>query len=236
MKDFPTLKIAFTAIIAGILLVVFIAGFRDVAADYFGLRFGERRFTKPPIEVFPDMDRQLKVKTQHPSAIFTDGRADRSPVAGTVPKGIPVDNPYLLTGRFGNRWGTGIPIEVTEQLLARGQERYNINCAVCHGKAGLGNGVAAQYTGLAGVVASLHQQRIIDQPDGQIYTTIYHGKGQMLGYPHISVEDRWAIVAYVRALQRARMATLRDVPPEIQQVLLTARGPAETDQPVNSNQ
>lgn len=233
MKDFPTLKVALSALAVLLVIVFAVFGFRDQAEDYFGIRAGERRFTQPPIEVFPDMDRQLKVKTQHLSLIFADRRADRPPVPGTVPKDIPVDNPYLLTGRYGNRWGTGFPIEVTDALMARGQERYNINCAVCHGAAGLGNGTAAQYTGLKGVVANLHEPRIVQQPDGQIYNTIVHGKGQMLGYPHITIEDRWAIVAYVRALQQARMATIRDVPPELQTSLLTATGPAQLDQPAN---
>lgn len=234
MKEFPTIKVAITVIVVSVVTTVFLVGFRDQAEEYFGLRFGERRFTQPPIEIFPDMDRQLKVKSQKPSLIFADRRGDRMPVAGTVPKGIPVDNPYLLTGRFGNRWGDGIPLPVDKKFIERGRERFDINCAVCHGKAGLGNGTAAQYTGLRGVVASLHQERIIAQPDGQIYNTIVHGKGQMMGYPHISLEDRWAIVAYVRSLQNARMATIRDVPPELQTVLLTAQ--AAQDNPSETNQ
>jgi len=223
MKDFPLIKITLTIIALSVITTVAIVGFRDQTEEYFGLRFGPRRFTQPPIEIFPDMDRQLKLKSQKPSAIFPDQRGDRMPVQGTIPMGIPVDNPYLLTGRFGNRWGDGIPLPVDKKFIERGRERYDINCAVCHGKAGLGNGTAAQYTGLKGVVANLHTERIVSMPDGQIYHTIVHGKGQMMGYPHISLEDRWAIVAYVRALQNTRRGTIRDVPQEMQTVLLTSQ-------------
>ena len=196
--------------------------------------FRGQKSEKPPIEIFPDMDHQPKVKAQVPSEFFADGRGNRQPVPGTVPLGYeaPVSkgNPfpdegkyrmvryssgtdYLNTGRFGDQWGTGIPMPVTAELMQRGQERYTIFCGVCHGASGGGNGVAGQYGLVA--IASFHQDRLRDMADGEIYNTIAHGKNTMLGYgSKIPVDDRWAIVAYVRALQAAQTATLADVPPE----------------------
>ena len=196
--------------------------------------FRGQKSEKPPIEIFPDMDHQPKVKAQVPSEFFADGRGNRQPVPGTVPLGyeapVSKENPfpdegkyrmvryssgtdYLNTGRFGNQWGTGIPMPVTAELMQRGQERYTIFCGVCHGASGGGNGVAGQYGLVA--IASFHQDRLRDMADGEIYNTIAHGKNTMLGYgSKIPVDDRWAIVAYVRALQAAQTATLADVPPE----------------------
>jgi mono/diheme cytochrome c family protein len=197
------MKYFFYLFAALMVTTILVAGFR-------GQKSG-----RPPIEVFPDMDRQLKFKSQVPSGFYSDGRADRMLIPGTVPFGVPVDQPYLLTGKIGEFWGDGIPVEVTPALMARGQERYTINCMICHGASGAGNGVVSQY-GLAGI-ASFHVERIRKMPDGHIYNTIVHGKGLMGGYPHITIEDRWAIVAYIRALQRSQNATGSDLPPQLRQ-------------------
>jgi mono/diheme cytochrome c family protein len=208
-------------------LGLFLVGLLAVAG------FRGQKSEKPPIEIFPDMDHQPKVKAQAPSEFFADGRGNRQPVPGTVPLGyeapVSKENPfpdegkyrmvryssgtdYLNTGRFGDRWGTGIPMPVTAELMQRGQERYTIFCGVCHGASGGGNGVAGQYGLVA--IASLHQDRLREMADGEIYNTITHGKNTMLGYgSKIPVDDRWAIVAYVRALQMAQTATINDVPP-----------------------
>jgi mono/diheme cytochrome c family protein len=178
-----------------------------------GLRGPElRKFSSPPFELFPDMDRQPKYKSQSVSAFFADGRTDRLPVAGTVPHDIPTPGTYFSTGMIGAFWGDGMPAEVkvTREFLARGEERYTINCAVCHGATGAGNGPVSQY-GLAGI-ANLYQDTFVKYPDGQIFHVIGHGKGQMGAYPHISLEDRWAIVAYVRALQRAQNGRVAELP------------------------
>jgi len=192
--------------------------------------------SRPPIEIFPDMVRQPKVKAQVPSPFFADGRGNRQPVPGTVPAGYtapaaptsgakecPVmagsynavifsgSESYADTGKVGTNWGNGIPFTVTAATLERGRERYQIQCAVCHGATGAANGIATKY-GLVGV-ANLGQQRLRDMTDGEIYNTIANGKNTMLGYGAvIQVPDRWAIVAYVRALQRAQNATINDVP------------------------
>lgn len=174
--------------------------------------FGFRgtRSSAPPIEIFPDMDRQPKFKSQQPSRFFADGRADRPPVPGTVPFDVPVDNPYLTTGIMGDRWGDGIPLKVDRALIDRGQQRFTINCLPCHGALADGKGIVQQYG--FNVIANLHQPRIIEMADGEIFNTITHGKGQMGAYPHTRPEDRWAIIAYLRVLQKARNATIADVP------------------------
>ena len=220
-------------------LGLFLVGLLAVAG------FRGQKSEKPPIEIFPDMDHQPKVKAQAPSEFFADGRGNRQPVPGTVPLGyeapVSKENPfpdegkyrmvryssgtdYLNTGRFGDQWGTGIPMPVTAELMQRGQERYTIFCGVCHGASGAGNGVAGQYGLVA--IASLHQDRLRDMADGEIYNTITHGKNTMLGYgSKIPVDDRWAIVAYVRALQAAQTATLADVPPDERTKLQTPPQP-----------
>ena len=214
------LRYFFIALGLFFVLLAAVAGFR-------GQKSG-----KPPIEIFPDMDHQPKVKAQVPSKFFADDRGNRLPVAGTVPIGyeapVSKDNPfpdegkyrmvryasgtdYKNTGRFGDQWGTGFPLPVTAELLQRGQERYTIYCGVCHGASGGGNGVAGQYGLVA--IASYHQDRLRVMADGEIYNTIAYGKNTMLGYgAKIPVDDRWAIVAYVRALQLAQTATINDVP------------------------
>lgn len=219
------LKYFFAFFAFAVVAVLAIAGFRG------------QKSTKPPIEIFPDMDHQPKVKAQVPSQFFADGRGNREPVPGTVPLGysMPQHKPandsvgeatgpykqiyfssspmYFDTGKFDDQWGTGIPFEVTPELMARGQERYAISCKVCHGATGAGNGIAGKY-GLVGI-ANLHQQRIRDMADGEIFNTITHGKNTMMGYgDRIQVQDRWAIVAYIRALQKSQGgATINEVPP-----------------------
>ena len=190
---------------------------------------------RPPIELFPDMVRQAKYKAQTESSFYADNRSARNQVAGTVPLGYAIPAPseepsatmdalgpyknihfsassdYVATGRMGNQWGNGIPFEVTAAVMERGRERYTINCAVCHGATGLGNGIASKY-GLNSI-ANFQQQRLRDMADGEIFNTITWGKNTMLGYgSNIQVPDRWAIICYLRSLQRAQKGTLSEVP------------------------
>jgi mono/diheme cytochrome c family protein len=190
------------------------------------------KMARPPIEIFPDMDHQPRYDPQHVSGFFADGRAARKPVEGTVPMGYSMHGSYLQagakngafepagfanqpdyynTGKFGDSYGDGFPVEVTSKLVARGQERFNINCAVCHGKVGMGNGVVGQY-GVA-AIANLQDDRIRVMPDGQIFSTITNGKNTMGAYgPQIALDDRWAIVAYIRALQKSQNVKVADLP------------------------
>ncbi len=227
----------------GFFLIFALAGIAMVA--FLGFRGYHSSGT--PIELFPDMVRQPKVRAQAPLGFFADDRGSRVPVAGTVPIGYEMpsaevepspgtlaaasnnpqphrvafsaSNEYVDTGKMGANWGTGIPIEVTPQLMLRGEQRFNINCAVCHGPAAAGNGIAKQY-GLATVV-TLQDERIRNMADGEIFNTITHGKNTMMSYgPNVTVQDRWAIIAYLRALQRSQNAAIGDVP-------LEARGELE---------
>lgn len=128
---------------------------------------------------------------------------------------------YVSTGRMGNQWGTGIPFEVTLATMERGRQRYNISCAVCHGATGMGNGITSKY-GLNGI-ANQHIQRIRDMSDGEIFNTITWGKNTMMGYgSNIQIPDRWAIISYLRALQRSQNATMADLPPDQQSVFAPA--------------
>ncbi|WP_395717333.1 c-type cytochrome [Prosthecobacter sp.] len=188
----------------------------------------------PPLEIFQDMDHQAKIKYQAASEFFADGRGARLPVKGTVPMGfeIPakaaVDGAkparfaftngvdYYNTGKMGDFYGDGLPTEITsdplvfnEAFLKRGEQRYNIHCAVCHGTSGNGKGVTSKYGILTAF--NLQQPGALDpanaaafRADGAIFDVITNGKGLMGGYGgNITVRDRWAIVAYIRALQTA---------------------------------
>lgn len=198
--------------------------------------FRGQKGTQPPTEVFPDMVRQMKVRAQAPLEFFADGRGPRLPVAGTIPIGYEMPKPgkaetqasavgpwshpqssfsagtdYYNTGKMGDHWGTGIPLQVTSELMERGQQRFNITCAMCHGAAAEGNGITKQY-GLATVV-TLQDDRIRNMADGEIFNTITNGKNTMMAYgPNIIVADRWAIIAYLRALQHSQHAGIADVP------------------------
>ena len=215
--------------------VIFLLSTNAVIA-VFGFR--GQKSTQPPSEVFPDMVRQPKVRAQAPLDFFADGRGPRLPVPGTVPIGYEMPRPdtpeteaaavgpwshphagfsvgtdYYNTGKMGDHWGTGIPLEVTRELMERGQQRFNITCVMCHGAAAAGNGITKQY-GLATVV-SLHDERLRKMSDGEIFNTITNGKNTMMAYgPNIIVPDRWAIIAYLRALQRSQNAAVADVPQE----------------------
>ncbi len=186
-------------------LVVSVAGFRGSTSR------------KPPIEVFPDMDRQLKLRPQTDASFFEDGRSSRLHVPGTVARGSHFEGTPFNTGLIpGTTNGVDvIPVPVTRQMMQRGQERFQISCLPCHGALGDGNGITKKY-GMA-VVANLHDARIVKLPDGEIFNVITYGRGLMGAYgSNVTVEDRWAIIAYVRALQRSRLASVNDVPAEMQ--------------------
>ncbi len=170
--------------------------------------------TKPPLEVFPDMDRQSKYQPQGESVFFADGRADRPLPAGVVAQGDLEADPQLAHGKdaAGNFVG-GFPSSLTFDgtFMARGRERFEIYCGPCHGALGDGRGIVAQY-GWGGPI-NLHDDRIRTMAEGEIYNTITHGKNTMFGYAEkLTIPDRWAVIAYLRALQRAHNGSINDVP------------------------
>ncbi|MCX7717471.1 MAG: cytochrome c [Candidatus Sumerlaeaceae bacterium] len=158
------------------------------------------------------------------SEIFADNRSSRPLVEHTVARGHLRDGSLLYTGRVNGQFAEVFPFPVTREVLRRGQERYNIFCAPCHGQTGLGNGMIVQ-RGHA-PAASYHDDRLVTAPVGYFFDVITNGFGRMYAYnAQIAPEDRWAIVAYVRALQYSRRATLEDVP-EAERVKLTAQAQA----------
>ncbi len=182
---------------------------------------------KPPLEVFPDMDRQARYKPQAENAFFADRRNDRLPPAHTVARGDALDRGAVFSPAFDgsvvgdeaflrgtNADGTHvarIPVPVTHSFIELGRDKYEIFCAVCHGAAGDGNGVTKTYGILA---TSYHDDRLRSVPDGEIYDVISNGKGLMYGLKdRLTPAERWAVVLYVRALQRSQNATVDDLPP-----------------------
>jgi mono/diheme cytochrome c family protein len=189
---------------------------------------------KPPLEVFPDMDRQPKLRPQTHADFFADGMSSRLPVAGTVARGSAYQDTPVNTGKQTGttNWIENIPVTVNEQLLKRGQERYGIYCSVCHGAAGDGKGITGKYGMIA--MANFHDPRLVKMTDGEIFNTITFGKNLMGPYGgQIEIGDRWAIIAYVRALQRSRLAFIDDVPADHRDALRRAMVPAApgTNQP-----
>lgn len=181
--------------------------------------------TQPRIHPIQDMDNQPKFKPQHASNLFADGRAMRPVVEGTIARGDLQADPAYYRGVTADTWTgeeppwvTTIPAEVTTQMMERGQARYNVFCATCHGLTGVGNGpVAIRADELAEGTwtppLSFHSQAVRDRPVGHLFNTVTNGIRSMPAYgTQIPVEDRWAIVAYVRALQRSQNATIEDVP------------------------
>ncbi|TLD70229.1 cytochrome c [Phragmitibacter flavus] len=210
------MKYFFLSYLLVAITVVAFAGFRG------------HKFENTPFELLPDMDDQAKVKYQVSSNLFADGHAMRKPVAGTMPMGFNVPSQpasegytpqdiefthgtgYYYTGKMGDFYGDGLPpeVELTPALLERGRERYNINCAICHGESGNGQGIFVKYSTV--VPANLTDMGLADpaaptfRPDGKLYDVITHGWNQMGAYgANITVRDRWAIVAYLRTLEYA---------------------------------
>jgi mono/diheme cytochrome c family protein len=188
------------------------------------LGFRGSHFRKPPLYIFPDMERQPKLRPQTADAFFDNGLSSRLAVPGTIPRSQPIkvgdklvyeweDSP-VTTGRV-----TGTtnfvevnPLPVTAELLQRGQQVFDINCAACHSELGDGNGTPKRINAMA-VVANLHDKRIVELADGELFNTLSYGKSLMPGYAGtIPIHDRWAAIAYLRALQLSQLGTLDDVP------------------------
>ncbi len=169
-----------------------------------------------------DMHDQPRYEPLEASTFFADGRASRPPVTGTVARGQLFDDPHLYEGKTDGEFATTFPFEVTMDVMQRGRERYDIFCSPCHDRLGTGQGMVVQ-RGLSGPV-SFHDQRLRDAHPGYLFDVITRGFGRMSGYAaQIPVKDRWAIVAYTRALQESRTAGLADVPPAARERLEESR-------------
>ncbi|MCP4837721.1 MAG: cytochrome c [Phycisphaera sp.] len=183
---------------------------------------------KRPIHIIQDMDIQAKFKAQTVNPLYADQRSMRPEVVGAVARGETLLDTHLENGVVDGAWATTPPgaIDLDLELLERGQGRFNIYCAPCHGWNGMGNGpVNDRATALMNYsegppqgtswtqARNLHDPGWSEQPIGQIYNTITNGKNSMAGYgSQVSLDDRWAIAVYVKALQRSQNATMQDVP------------------------
>ncbi|BCX49324.1 cytochrome c oxidase, cbb3-type [Haloferula helveola] len=212
----------------------FFLAYAIIAALVIGLlpMRGEKR-AETPLRLFPDMDDQDKLKAQKPDAFFSDGAGGRHPVDGTNPVGFLPEGQselggipeyefgggtsYYATGAIEDYYSNGMPDELgldannVDAFLRRGEEVYNINCMPCHGKSGDGLGITSSF-GVPGIAnLTLDNFGQAAYPDGRLFDVISNGKGNMGAYKHnIPIRDRWAVVAYVRALQTARKAPLSD--------------------------
>jgi mono/diheme cytochrome c family protein len=165
-----------------------------------------------------DMHNQPKFKPLRASEFFPDRRSARPLVAGTVDRSEAQADPSYLTGLENFRPVEALPFPVSREALERGRERFNIYCMPCHGKLGDGNGMVAQRGYLH--PPSFHDDRLRESPVGHFFDVITNGLGGMPDYAQqIPVDDRWKIIAYIRALQLSEHATLADVPPDIRNKL-----------------
>jgi len=165
-----------------------------------------------------DMHIQPKVKADDPSEFFADGRGNRPEVPDTVARGHARTDELLYTGRVNGVVVDQFPFPVTEKVLRRGQDRFNIYCTPCHDYTGSGHGMVVQ-RGFP-PPPSYHTDRLRQAPAGHFFEVMTKGYGAMYSYAsRITPEDRWAIVAYIRALQLSQHATMNDVPAGEQQQL-----------------
>ena len=160
----------------------------------------------PPIHLNPSMDNQPKVRPQAASNFFRNGAGMREPVPGTIAVGGLKEDDVFFTGKGADgQFVAKGPLPVDAKFVERGRDRYTIYCQPCHDARGDGKGILFQRANVP--TASLHQEKILQYPDGLIFYVITNGIGMMAGYKWpIPPEDRWAIVAYVRELERERLA------------------------------
>ena len=188
-------------------------------------------FRKPPLYIFPDMEWQLKLRPQKDNGFFTNGLSSQLPVPGTIARSAPIQTvvgpvyPYedapVNTGRITGTTNfiENNPLPITSALLQRGQQRFNINCSPCHGATADSNGMPKKIGAML-VIANLHDKRIVEMTDGELFYVVTNGRNLMGGYgANVTVEERWAVIAYLRALQLARLGSIEDVPQEFRATL-----------------
>jgi mono/diheme cytochrome c family protein len=164
------------------------------------------------------MHDQPRYEPLEASPFFANGAASRTPVDGTVARDELQAETYLYTGKVGGSLGQALPFPLTRQLLERGQERYNIYCSPCHDRVGNGAGIIVR-RGFRHP-PSFHQARLREAPLAHYFDVISNGFGAMMDYAmQLTPRDRWAVAAYIRALQLSQHASLDDVPIAAQQHL-----------------
>lgn len=173
-----------------------------------------------------DMHTQPKYKPYKPTTFFSDGRSERPAVPGTVARGHLQTDELLYTGKINGVPADVFPFAITRQDLERGRERFNIYCTPCHDYTGSGHGMIVE----RGFPAppSYHIDRLRQAPVGHFFDVMTSGYGTMYSYAdRVSVEDRWRIAAYIRALQLARQGTISDVPSGVRAQLLGQTSPGQ---------
>ena len=194
-----------------------------VSAAVAGLVVNNRlsKHGNPRMDLIPGMDHQPKYLMQSANPAFADGRAMRPPMEGTVARGQLKADSHFFGGKVNGAWAADFPMDLDRELLDRGRDRYDIFCATCHGYSGYGNGMSVTVeAGKVLIPASFHDARLRQEPVGSLFNTITNGVRTMAAYgPQIPERDRWAITAYIRALQRSRNATLDDVPDDKKETL-----------------
>ena len=174
----------------------------------------------PPIHPNLNMDFTQRFEAQEPNPFFADDASMRQPVAGTVARGnlrTTQNAPFYYGRTADGALVAEIPVEVTPAVVERGQERYNIYCTPCHGYAGDGRGIIMVGNNGQGYgytpAPSYHTESLRAREDGYIYDVILNGVNSMPSYGHeLPPSDRWAVVAYIRALQRSQQTGAADVP------------------------
>lgn len=169
-----------------------------------------------------DMYDQPRYEPLEASEFFADGGSARPIVAGTVPRGWLREDEALYTGKLDGEFVSKLPVPVDRKLFERGQERFNIYCSVCHGRTGEGDGMIVR-RGFRKPPSLVTTQRLLEAPAGHFFDVMTNGFGAMPSYAsRVSPEDRWAIVAYIRALQLGQNGRLDDVPTESREALESA--------------
>jgi hypothetical protein len=170
-----------------------------------------------PLQVWDDMKHQPKFKAQsemEESNVFAFRRVTQRPVEDTVARGRFREETPLNTGLEKGMYVGKSPVPLTKDVLMLGQTKFNIYCSPCHDQSGMGKGIVPTRVP-AWQPANLTEQRIVDYSDGEIFDVLTHGRNTMTAYSYfLTPEDRWAVIAYVRALQRAAHGKLEDVPAE----------------------
>jgi len=169
----------------------------------------------------PDMWTQPKFKAQERTTFFSDHSSSRQPVKGTVAYGAPVPNEALTRGYFNGKLVEQFPVPVTAELIERGQERFMVFCRHCHGETGDGKGmISKRGFNIERPIASYHTDRLRAMPVGHFFDVVTNGYGAMFPFKdRIPVADRWAIVAYIRVLQKSQDATLAEVPADLRPMM-----------------
>jgi mono/diheme cytochrome c family protein len=170
---------------------------------------------QPPVHLNPNMDKMPRYKSQSASEFFTDGSAMRIPSEGTVAESwLRDDNAYNMGIDKNGELIQRSPVLLTAEVLKRGRQRFDIYCSPCHGRTGAGNGIVVQ----RGFIPppDFHTNVMRQNPDGHFFSVISNGIRNMPTYRHqVPVTDRWAITAYIRALQRSQFASVKDIPIEL---------------------